>query len=105
MASLGPMSHTMIEAVLSQDKIGWRELMESNVSNKIESMQRLYYASVSCMMNGDNRMKHRISHILYLSHSQWIFYNMTLHNKVRGTLQLKERCNVLQEVERLADID
>jgi len=50
-------------------------------------------------------MKHFISHLLCISHSQWIFRNTTLHNKLRGTLRLRERMDVLQEVEKYMDTD
>ena len=43
--------------------------------------------------------------ILQITHSQWIFRNVTLHDKVRGTLHLKERKEVLKEVGQLIETD
>ena len=50
-------------------------------------------------------MRHFISRILQITHSQWIFRNITLHDKIRGTLRLKERKDVLKEVGRLIETD
>ena len=105
MATLGPMSHAMRQAAISQDEIGWREFTEGKVSKDFASIQRAHCAGAPCRMNGDDWMKHFISHILQITHSQWIFRNITLHDKVRGTLRLKERKDVLKEVGQLIEID
>ena len=49
-------------------------------------MQQFHCATASCRMNGDDWMKHFINHILHLSHSQWIFRNITLHHRTQGGL-------------------
>lgn len=50
-------------------------------------------------------MKHFVSHILHISHSQWLYRNFTLHDNARGYLRLKECKNVLLEIEKLLNID
>jgi hypothetical protein len=72
MASLGPMSNIMHRAVLSQDAIGWREFMEGKVSKEIAAIQDAHCVISPCHMNGTDRIKHFISHLLHISHSQWI---------------------------------
>jgi len=88
MASLGPMSNTMHRAAISQDAIRWREFMEGKVSKEIATIQEARCATSPCRMNGTDWTKHFISHLLHLSHSQWICRNITLHDKPRGTLFL-----------------
>ena len=105
MASLGPMSRPMLRAAHSQDMIGCREFMEGKISNEFAKIQRAHCAVAPCRMNGDDWMRHFISHILHITHAQWIFRNTTLHDKVRGTLRLRERMDVLHEVERYIDTD
>ena len=56
-------------------------------------------------MNGSDWMKQFITRILHMSHSQWIFRNFTLHNKLQGTIKLRERTDVLAEVVTLAEMD
>ena len=105
MASLGPMSSTMHRAALSQDAIGWREFMEGKVSKEIAAIQDAHCATSPCRMNGSDWMKHFISHLLHLSHSQWICRNITLHDKLRGTLFLRKREDVLKELDSLIETD
>ena len=62
MATLGPMSHAMRQAAISQDEIGWRQFTEGKVSKDFASIQRAHCAGAPCRMNGDDWMKHFISH-------------------------------------------
>ena len=48
-------------------------------------------------------MKTFISHLLQISHSQWIFWNYTLHDKQRGYLRLRLRTEVLREIHELLE--
>ena len=47
--------------------------------------------------------KQLISQILQISHAQWVFCNVSLHDKAAGYLQQLERQKVLQEIDRLAE--
>ena len=87
------------------DQIGGREFTEGKVSKDFASIQRAHCAGAPCRMNGDDWMKHFISHILQITHSQWIFRNITVHDKVRGTLRLQEGKDVLKEVGQLIETD
>ena len=50
-------------------------------------------------------MHHFISHILYLTHSQWIFRNVTLRDSICGTFWLRKQEEVLREVDSLLEMD
>jgi hypothetical protein len=99
------MSNAMHQAAISQDAIGWREFMEGKVSKEIAAIQDAHCAISPCLMNGTDWMKHFISHLLHLSHSQWICRNITLHDKLRGTLLLRKREEVLKELDSLIETD
>jgi hypothetical protein len=103
--SLGDMSPSMRCAAISQDKSGWREFMEGKISVKIVAIQCLRCATAPCIMNGKDWTSHFISRILQLSHSQWIFLNITLHDRSRGIIKLHKRRHVLLEVDRLMEVD
>jgi len=106
MASLRPMSDSMHRAAISQeDAIGWREFMEGKVCKEIAAIQEAHCAISSCRMNGTDWMKHFISHLLHLSHSQWICRNITLHDKLRGTLLLRKWGDVIKELDSLIETD
>jgi hypothetical protein len=45
-----------------------------------------------------------ISKILQITHSQWIYRNISLHNKCHGYLEKKKSEEILNEVEALSDL-
>jgi hypothetical protein len=97
------MSASMQRAATIKDAIGWCEFIEENVSKEIDSIQWIHCAATPCMMNGNNWMCHFISHILHITHSHWIFRNITPHDSICGTFRLQKRAEVLQEVEILLE--
>ena len=46
-----------------------------------------------------------VSHLLHISHYQWISHNFTLNDHTRGYLHLKERKDVLKTIEQLVETD
>jgi hypothetical protein len=63
-------------AVVGQDLIGWTEFLHGKASVEIASIQNLHcMSSPSCRLTGTDWMKDFISHLLQISHSQWIFWN------------------------------
>ena len=99
------MNTSLRQAAKSQDHIGWIEFMHGKVSVEIGAIQRFHCTASPCRMNGTDWMKHFVSHVIHISHSQWLYRNFTLHDNARGYLCLKERKNVLLEIEKLLDID
>ena len=99
------MNTSLRQAAESQDHIGWIEFMHGKVSVEIGAIQRFHCTASPCHMNGTDWMKHFVSHILHISHSQWLYQNFTLHDNARRYLRLKERKYVLLEIEKLLDID
>ena len=91
-------------AAVGQDLIGWTEFLHGKVSVEIAAIQKLHCTlSPSCRLTGADWMKTFISHLLQLSHSQWIFRNYTLHDKQRGYLRLRLRSEVLRKIHVLLE--
>ena len=92
-------------AAVGHDLIGWTEFLHGKVTVEIASIQNLHcMSSPSCRLTGADWTKMYISHLLQVSHSQWIFQNYTLHDKQRGYLHLRLRSEVLHEREVLREI-
>ena len=105
-ADMGAMSPRMQEIAASQDLIGWRNFTEGRVSRLFYRTQHFHLAtSTTSYLNGDDWMKQFISRILRITHSQWIYRNLTLHDQARGHLRLKQRLDVLEQIEELMDMD
>ncbi len=90
-------------AAACQDTIGWVEFLHRKVSVKIGKIQKVHCTLSSCHMTDNNWMKHFIANLIQALHSQWLYRNFTLHNKMRGCLLLQHRKEVLKEVDCLMD--
>ena len=56
------------------------------------------------MVTIDVWMRRFIGQLLELTHSQWIFRNITKHHHTNGTIKLEAREDVLRKVERQLDL-
>jgi hypothetical protein len=91
-------------AAVGQDLIRWTDFLHGKVSVEIAAIQNLHcMSSPSCRITGTDWMKAFISHLLQISHSQWIFRNYTLHDKQRGYLRLRLRKEVLRKIHELLE--
>lgn len=48
---------------------------------------------------------HSISRLLHISHSQWIYRNITLHHNHYGAMALQERTWMLREIDRYMELE
>ena len=79
--------------------------MEGRISKQFYNLQHLHLVTSSSQLNAGDWMKHFISRVIQLTHSQWIYCNFVLHDRKRGYLRLKERDQLLLEIEQLMETD
>ena len=96
-------SFSMREAAEEQDEIGCRHFTEGKIATAIRDIQELHLLSWVTRLSIGSWMKQLINELLQLTHSQWIFRNITKHHQTRGTLHLKVREDILTEIERQLD--
>jgi hypothetical protein len=101
---MGHMSAKMQALAESQDKIGWRNFMEGYISCHFYNIQRFHLSMSSSYLNGSDWTKTFISKILQITHSQWIYRNISLHKKKHGYLRNKQSEDLLQDIPALSDI-
>ncbi len=88
-----------------QDAIGWQDFMEGKISKSLLQLQKSHLANANTMMTGGLWAKEFISRVLHITHSQWLFRNVSLHDKTDGYLQANKRRELLMEIDRLMDTD
>jgi hypothetical protein len=98
------MSKKMRALADSQDKIGWRNFKEGYISSHFYNIQRFHLSMSSNYLNGADWTKQFISKILQLTHSQWIYRNISLHDKRHGYLRNKQSESLLQTIAELPDL-
>jgi hypothetical protein len=102
-ASLGTMSPKMRALAISQDKIGWRNFMKGCISIHFFFIQHYHLALSGSYLNRSDWTKYLISKLLHITHSQWIYRNFTLHDKLCGYLHNKSLEDTRITIEELAE--
>jgi hypothetical protein len=72
------------------DHIGWRNFTEGYISTHFYEIQTFHLAKSRSYFNGSDWAKQFITKILQIAHSQWIYQNISLHNKCHGYLHHKK---------------
>jgi hypothetical protein len=102
--ALGYMSSKLKALAESQDKIGWRNFTKGHISIHFYEIQTFHLAMSSSFLNGTDWTKQFIAKILQITHSQWIYRNILLHDKCQGYLHHKRADKLMKEMEVLADL-
>ncbi len=104
LAEMGFVSPQFKALVISQDIIGWREFTEGHILSHFYEIQSFYLEMSSCYLNGEDWTKQFISKILQITHSQWIFRNISFHNKKNGYLRNKTADELLQHINSMSEV-
>ena len=105
MEDLGNVSEEMKMLAISQDIIGWHNFMEGRISKRFYNIQCMHLAMSSSYLNGNDWTKHFIDRILQITHSQWIYRNVCLHDRKEGYLHNNEMEEIKDKAEELAEIN
>jgi hypothetical protein len=104
-AELGEMSPPMKALAKSQDIIGYCNFMEGYISTHFYTIQSFYLAISSSYLNGADWAKQLVLKLLHVTHSQWIFRSICLHDKINGYLHKKKSKEIMLALESLAGIN
>ena len=58
----------------------------------------------SSFLNGEDWTKQFISKLLQITHSQWIYHNVSLHDRCQGYLHTKSAEEIMREIESLSSL-
>jgi hypothetical protein len=103
MSALGMTSPAMREIAAEFDLIGWNDTLHGRLPLALLRYQNVYCISVNSRSTGADWMKTLITKLLNISHSQWLYRNFSLHNKINGHLRLTHQVTVLEEIARLSN--
>ena len=70
----------------SQDLIGWRRFMEGMISKEMVEIQREFCEVVETKMTAEQWARGLVARLLEITHGQWLYRNVHVHDKVTGTL-------------------
>ena len=86
---MGRRTGNMLSLAKGQDLIGYRHFMEGRISKQFWSMQSRHLAMSAGHMNGTEWTKGFITRILKITQSQWIYRNVSFHDKQHGYAKRK----------------
>lgn len=84
---------------LSQDKIGWRRFMEGMISLGVVAIQREYLHSQGMIWKLDRWASSLVIKLLEVTHGQWLYRNVVVHDKVVGNLAVMHKEGIRAEIE------
>ena len=67
-------------------------------------IQSFHLAMSSSYLNGEDWTKQFISKILQITHSQWIFRNISFHDRKNGYIRNKTADELLQHINSLSEV-
>jgi hypothetical protein len=102
MSSLGDMSPWMEEIAYDFDLIGWEDILHGRLPRSLHTHQIAHCRLRNIRLTGTDWMKKFTAKLLSISHSQWLYRNFSLHNKLKGHLHLSHQAAVLEEIANLA---
>ena len=79
--------------------------MEGCISTKFYEHQDFHLKMSSNWLNDTDWTKQLISNIIQISHSQWIYQNIFLHDQNHGYLHKKNTEQMAEEIHRLAELE
>jgi hypothetical protein len=104
LSAMGHMSPQFKALAASQDVIGCMEFTEGHISTHFYAIQSFHLTMSSSYLNGEDWTKQFISKILQITHSQWIFRNVSLHNRTQGYLRNKWADEILHLINDLLEV-
>jgi hypothetical protein len=104
LSMMGFMSLQFKALAASQDLISWRDFTEGHISTHFYAIQTFHLAMSSSYLNREDWTKQFISKLLQITHSQWIFWNISLHDKMHGYIHNKKGKEIIQQIDVLSEV-
>ncbi len=82
-----------------QDLIGWRRFMEGMVAIGGMETQAEYYRILGIRDSAERWAVGLSTKLLECTHGQWLYRNITVHDKVCGTLRSLRKEQILRDIE------
>ena len=102
---MGTMTGEMKMLAKSQDLIGYRHFMEGRISKVFWEMQSRHLALSPGHLNGTEWTKHFITRVLKITQSQWIYRNVSFHDKQHGYAKTKRVEELNHSIRQLSTTD
>jgi len=83
----------------AQDEIGWRRFLEGMISSEFRRLQQKYFVLHGHRTSVKQWATDLITKLLEVTHGQWLYRNIQVHDKVSGILATIEKEKIQTEIE------
>jgi hypothetical protein len=87
------------EFAASQDVIGWDGFIMGMVSSKLPPIQSAYLLQCNYSYLAERWISGVITQLLQVTHSQWIYRCVLVHDRTTGTLISSHKAKLLKEID------
>ena len=89
---------------VSMDRIGWQRFMEGMISRKVLAIQRDCAEAGGCNLTLENWAKGLVIKLLEVTHGQWLYRNVVVHDIVGGLEAVKRKQELQIRIERQIEL-
>jgi hypothetical protein len=86
------------EYAASQDVIGWDNFIMGMISHKLLDIQSTYFHTAGKSYRATRWIAGLITHLLQVTHTQWIYRCVLVHDRNTGVLILAHKADLLKEI-------
>ncbi len=98
---MGPQFQAM---AVEQDTIGWRRFMEGMISKRLVCLQEDARSVTGMGLAGITWAQQLVVRLLEVTHGQWIYRNIQVHDEQSGTLRTQEKEQLQRDIEEELDM-
>ena len=84
---------------VSVDCIGWRRFMEGMLSRELVELQKYALAESDSRLTVDMWAKELVIRLLEITHGQWLYRNVLVHDKTAGDLVTRRKEEIRKALE------
>jgi hypothetical protein len=92
------------QLAISQDAIGWRRFMEGMICREIRQIQQTYAGLQGMRLSGREWGKGLVTKLLEVTHGQWLYRNVQVHDKISGRLATLRKEELQLEIEQQQEL-
>ena len=97
-------SNRLLVFAKSQDVIGWDNFMLGMISHKLFTLQRDYRELSGSRNSTKKWVNELIIQLLQVTHGQWIYRNVVVHDRTSGQLISEHKEQLRMEIEKQSEL-
>ena len=93
-----------MELAHKQDAIGWDDFLEGKITEHFQAGQARFLPRCPMMLNASDWSKRFIDKLIHITHSQWIYRNISKHHATHSQLERLDRISLLRHINKFAGV-